>query len=47
MNLRQIPGTSYNVGQNFANIAMPAGSPFAVSWWYRTEFTPFAGKRFG
>ncbi|MBZ5619177.1 MAG: glycosyl hydrolase family 2 [Acidobacteriia bacterium] len=38
MNLRSIPGTSYNIGQNFSNIAMPADSPFAVPWWYRTEF---------
>jgi exo-1,4-beta-D-glucosaminidase len=38
MNLRSIPGTAYNIGTNFANIAMPADSPFAVSWWYRTEF---------
>ncbi len=38
MNLRSIPGTTYNIGMNFANIAMPADSPFAVSWWYRTEF---------
>ena len=37
MNLRQIPGTTYGVGQSFANIAMPADSPFAVSWWYRTS----------
>lgn len=47
MNLRQIPGTTYNIGLNFANIAMPADSPFAVSWWYRTSFTlpsAFAGK---
>ena len=38
MNLRQIPGATYNIGQNFANMAMPADSPYAVSWWYRTEF---------
>jgi exo-1,4-beta-D-glucosaminidase len=38
INLRSIPGTSYNIGANFSNIAMPADSPFAVSWWYRTEF---------
>ena len=37
-NLRQIPGTAYPIGQNFSNIAMPPGSPFAVPWWYRTEF---------
>ena len=38
MNLRSIPGTIYGIGLNFANIAMPADSPFAVPWWYRTEF---------
>ena len=39
MNLRKIPGTTYAIGKNFSNIAMPADSPFAVPWWYRTEFT--------
>ena len=38
MNLRSIPGTTYPIGANFANLPMPEGSPFAVSWWYRTEF---------
>jgi exo-1,4-beta-D-glucosaminidase len=38
MNLRSIPGTSYPIGQNFANLPMPPDSPFRVSWWYRTEF---------
>jgi exo-1,4-beta-D-glucosaminidase len=37
-NLRRIPGTSYPIGQNFSNLPMPADSPFAVPWWYRTEF---------
>ncbi len=45
MNLRSIPGTTYNIGANFSNIPMPADSPFAVSWWYRTEFKlPAAAK---
>ena len=39
MNLRKIPGTAYKVGTNFSNQEMPANSPFAVPWWYRTEFT--------
>jgi exo-1,4-beta-D-glucosaminidase len=39
MNLRDIPGTTYKVGTNFSNEPMPANSPFAVPWWYRTEFT--------
>jgi exo-1,4-beta-D-glucosaminidase len=38
MNLRQIPGTAYGIGVNFSNSAMPEDSPFAKSWWYRTEF---------
>jgi exo-1,4-beta-D-glucosaminidase len=38
MNLRMIPGCSYPVGANFANLPMPDDSPFNKSWWYRTEF---------
>jgi exo-1,4-beta-D-glucosaminidase len=38
MNLRSYPGVAYGIGQNFSNIAMPADSPFARAWWYRTEF---------
>ncbi|HEV2420566.1 MAG TPA: hypothetical protein VGS59_02555 [Candidatus Acidoferrales bacterium] len=37
MNLRKIPGTTYKIGANFANLSMPKASPFACSWWYRTE----------
>jgi exo-1,4-beta-D-glucosaminidase len=45
MNLRSIPGASYPIGSNFANAPMPKASPFAVSWWYRTEFRlPAAAK---
>jgi exo-1,4-beta-D-glucosaminidase len=47
MNLRQYPGVSYPVGFNFSNIPMPPDSAYAVSWWYRKEFTlpnTFAGK---
>jgi exo-1,4-beta-D-glucosaminidase len=39
MNLREIPGTTYPIGKNFSLLPMPKDSPFAVSWWYRTEFT--------
>ncbi|MGA7294855.1 MAG: sugar-binding domain-containing protein [Terriglobales bacterium] len=39
MNLRQYPGLSYPIGFNFSNIPMPPDSPYAVSWWYRDEFT--------
>jgi exo-1,4-beta-D-glucosaminidase len=38
MNLRSIPGTAYKIGSNFSNEPMPADSPFAVPWWYRTQF---------
>jgi exo-1,4-beta-D-glucosaminidase len=37
MNLRSIPGTTYKIGTNFSNSAMPEDSPFRVSWWYRKE----------
>ena len=37
-NLRSFPGTSYKIGSNFSNQDMPADSPFAVPWWYRTDF---------
>jgi exo-1,4-beta-D-glucosaminidase len=47
MNLRQYPGVGYPIGFNFSNIPMPPDSPYAVSWWYRKEFSLpnwFAGK---
>jgi exo-1,4-beta-D-glucosaminidase len=37
-NLRKIPGTNYPIGQNYAELPMPKDSPYACSWWYRTEF---------
>jgi exo-1,4-beta-D-glucosaminidase len=39
MNLRDIPGTTYPIGQNFSMQPMPEDSPFRQSWWYRKEFT--------
>jgi exo-1,4-beta-D-glucosaminidase len=39
LNLRSIPGTTYDFGDNFAVDPMPADSPFRSPWWYRTEFT--------
>jgi exo-1,4-beta-D-glucosaminidase len=39
MNLRSFPGVSYPAGANFSILEMNSDSPFAVSWWYRTEFT--------
>jgi exo-1,4-beta-D-glucosaminidase len=46
-NLRQIPGTTYLLGQNFANIPMAADSPYHCGWWYRTEFPAPAPERKG
>jgi exo-1,4-beta-D-glucosaminidase len=45
MNLRQYPGMSYGIGQNFANLPMAADSPFARAWWYRTSFRLPAAAR--
>ncbi len=39
MNLRNYPGMNYPIGANFSNIAMAADSPYAVSWWYRKQFS--------
>jgi|CZKL01.1.fsa_nt_gi exo-1,4-beta-D-glucosaminidase len=38
-NLRQIPGTSYGIGQNFSNQPMSPDSPYRCGWWYRKAFT--------
>ncbi|MGO9863471.1 MAG: glycoside hydrolase family 2 protein [Terriglobales bacterium] len=38
MNLRQLPGVSYPIGENFSRIPMQTDSPYVVSWWYRKEF---------
>ncbi len=38
MNLRQIPGTTYPIGQRFTLLPTPDDSPFKPAWWYRTEF---------
>ena len=44
-NLRKIPGTTYPVGENFANLPMPADSPYACGWWFRKIFAiPAADK---
>ncbi len=39
MNLRKIPGMAYDIGQQFAHKPIPPDSPYASSWWYRTEFS--------
>ncbi|HTW82061.1 MAG TPA: beta galactosidase jelly roll domain-containing protein [Terracidiphilus sp.] len=47
-NLRQIPGTTYPIGQLFANLPMASGSPYRCGWWYRTEFrTPATTEKDG
>jgi len=38
MNLRQIPGTDYPVGDNFSNLPMSQDSPYKCGWWYRKDF---------
>ena len=38
-NLRQIPGTTYPIGQDFSNLPMSPDSPYHCGWWYRDEFT--------
>jgi exo-1,4-beta-D-glucosaminidase len=48
MNLRSVPGVEYKIGSQFSNQEMPPGSPYAVAWWYRTEFTvpsDYQGKK--
>ena len=37
-NLRKFPGFSDDRQHFFSNLDMPKGSPFACSWWFRTEF---------
>src|SRR5205814_489987 len=44
MNLRDIPGMSYNIGLNFVHLPMDPTSPFAKPWWYRTSFRATAAK---
>ncbi|HEY1210412.1 MAG TPA: beta galactosidase jelly roll domain-containing protein [Terracidiphilus sp.] len=45
-NLRQIPGTDYPIGHNFANLPISQESPYRCGWWYRTEFkAPAASQK--
>ena len=44
-NLRDIPGTTYPIGENFSNLPMPIDSPYHCSWWYRKEFVVPARDR--
>ncbi|HEV2987303.1 MAG TPA: glycoside hydrolase family 2 protein [Candidatus Angelobacter sp.] len=45
MNLRKMPGVSYPIGGEFANLPIPKDSPFYCSWWYRTSFSIPAGNQ--
>lgn len=49
MRLREIPGMTYPIGLNtFNNLPMDKDSPYAVPWWYRTEFrlpSNYTGRR--
>ncbi|HVN80745.1 MAG TPA: glycosyl hydrolase family 2 [Terriglobia bacterium] len=38
MNLRNFPGMTYRIGAVFNHLPMDKDSPYACSWWYRTEF---------
>ena len=38
-NLRQLPGTSYPIGEDFSNLPMAQDSPYKCGWWYRTELS--------
>jgi len=38
-NLKNFRGIFIAENKVFANVDMPVGSPFACSWWFRTEFT--------
>ena len=42
-NLKNFPGFYSSENKIFSNVDMPADSPFACSWWFRTEFTAPAG----
>jgi exo-1,4-beta-D-glucosaminidase len=37
-NLRKLPGMGYRIGQVYSDLPVPNSSPYACSWWYRTEF---------
>ena len=39
MNLRKLPGMTYKIGDFFNLRPMSPDSPYAVPWWYRTEFS--------
>ena len=37
-NLRKLPGMGYPIGELYSNLDVSGASPYACSWWYRTEF---------
>ena len=44
MNLRKLPGMTYKIGDIFNMREMSPDSPYAVPWWYRTQFTLTAAE---
>jgi len=44
-NLRDIPGTTYPVGNNFSRLPMADDSPYHCGWWYRKEFAVPAAEK--
>jgi exo-1,4-beta-D-glucosaminidase len=47
LNLREVPGSTYPIGENFSNLPMPQDSPYQCSWWYRKEFAAPASEAGG
>ena len=39
MNLRDLPGVDYPVGEGFGNLPMSAESPYRQPFWFRRDFT--------
>ncbi len=44
-NLRDIPGTTYPIGHNFADLPMADDSPYRCGWWYRKKFVVPASEK--
>jgi exo-1,4-beta-D-glucosaminidase len=44
MSFRSVPGTTYPLGTDFLQTPVPANSPFAAGWWFRTVFDRPAGS---
>jgi len=44
-NLRDIPGTTYPMGNDFSRLPMPEDSPYRCGWWYRKQFAVPASEK--